>query len=210
MAAPGPPSNIQGSNGTTDQQGLDWDAPANDGGSPITGYQILIRYNNEGGEFTLNQNTGTDNTAWDRYGSMVPGIHRIRIRAWNDDGLGAIASYNNFNIIVDQDTPSAPTGLQVTGNFQSRTLTWNTPSDDGGTPISGYQIQRRRVGTTTWTTTNFDTGSTATTYIDSSTQTSGEFLYQVAGSGIRTGPETSPLPMGLTSAGMAHRLRHPD
>lgn len=50
------------------------------------------------------------------------------------------------------DIPSAPLGpFHVTGmNDTSFTLKWNSPENDGGTPITGYVIEKRETGKKAW------------------------------------------------------------
>ena len=49
------------------------------------------------------------------------------------------------------DTPSEPRNLTlVTVNRDSVILTWETPSSDGGSPLSGYCIERKERNSLLW------------------------------------------------------------
>src|SRR5690349_20464506 len=63
--------------------------------------------------------------------------------------------------------PQSPTGLTATAVSSSQiNLSWTAPSNNGGSAITGYKIERSTDGGTTWNTIASNTGSTATTYSD--------------------------------------------
>lgn len=50
------------------------------------------------------------------------------------------------------DVPGAPRNLQPTEvNKSSVTLTWEVPEQDGGSPVTGYIVERRQTTATRWT-----------------------------------------------------------
>ena len=57
----------------------------------------------------------------------------------------------------DKTPPSAPGNLTATPGFESVTLRWSAPTDNGGAPIDGYEVQVDG----TWV----STGSLATSYV---------------------------------------------
>ena len=56
--------------------------------------------------------------------------------------------------------PTSPTVTDVTGN--SMTLSWSPPSSDGGSPITGYIIEKQEPFSTRWTQVDKFTGTSGT------------------------------------------------
>ena len=55
-----------------------------------------------------------------------------------------------FEVIV-KDVPSVPRELKVTDiQKESIAITWQVPEDDGGSPITGYVIEKRDAKKNTW------------------------------------------------------------
>lgn len=75
--------------------------------------------------------------------------------------------------------PIAPTISTVTNSGNDITVSWTAPSDVGGTPITGYRIQRS-LDDVTWATIVADTLSTSTSYIDYGQAYGQTYYYRVA------------------------------
>ena len=131
---------------------LNWTAPSNPGGTPVNGYKIERRNGCTGSFASLVANTSNTNTAYSDMGLVNGTCYEYRIFAHNM--VGTSVTSNNAAATTLQNPipttispPSAPTGLTVTVlSNTALKLTWNQPSDLGGVPITGYQIQRN--GTT--------------------------------------------------------------
>lgn len=66
---------------------------------------------------------------------------------------------------VSSTRPNPPTGLIVTNySASSQILSFSGPGDNGGSPVTGYKIERESPVGGGWTTIVADTASTATTY----------------------------------------------
>ncbi|MXW60664.1 MAG: hypothetical protein F4Z58_12040 [Acidimicrobiaceae bacterium] len=124
---------------------LSWTAPADDGGSEITGYLISWR--------TGRQSTRTaelDDGAATSYtitGLRNSSVYSVTVRAKNAVGNGEAATVpagsNNALVTPTPTAPTAPRDLTVTPGNQMLTLRWKEPADDGGTTFTGYTIERR-------------------------------------------------------------------
>ena len=115
---------------------LTWTAPTNDGGSPITGYEITPFIGATGqtpidvGNVTTDDITGlTNGTAY-----------TFTVAAINSIGTGDPSGASNAVTPEPPTLPGAPTIGTATAGNASATLTWTAPSSDGGSPITGYEI----------------------------------------------------------------------
>ncbi|HYL67468.1 MAG TPA: fibronectin type III domain-containing protein [Nitrosopumilaceae archaeon] len=77
--------------------------------------------------------------------------------------------------------PSAPTGLKATDVSSSQiNLSWTAPSNNGGSAITGYKIERSVNGGTTWSTIQSNTANTSTIYSDTGLAASTTYVYRVS------------------------------
>src|SRR3972149_3177896 len=75
--------------------------------------------------------------------------------------------------------PDRPTNLQTIDVSPTRIdLFWNTPENNGGSPITGYKIQVR-TGSGDFVTLNENTGNTGTTYSHTGLTTGTQYIYHV-------------------------------
>ncbi|MEV4736847.1 MULTISPECIES: putative Ig domain-containing protein [unclassified Microbacterium] len=105
-------------------------------------------------------------------------------------------------------TPSAPTMLTAVPGAGSIDLTWTAPASDGGTPVTGYRIERAVGGV--FTVLISDTGTTATSFRDTAAVPGQAYDYRVtalnaAGSGDVSLTSAALLPVstpgGSTNVG---------
>ena len=118
---------------------LSWAAPASDGGSPVTGYDLYVGTTADfNGTTPLTKVAGTAVTVT----GLVNGTtYYFKVTAVNQVGEGPGAEAKTVPVTV----PEAPAGLAaVAGNGQV-TLSWAAPASDGGSPVTGYDLY---VGTT--------------------------------------------------------------
>ena len=122
---------------------LSWQAPADTGGSAITGYQIERSQGDGSGTFDIVVASHASTSYTDMDSSLLANTqYSYRVSAINDRGRGVaseIASATTLSAL-----PAAPTGLMAVASDSTIeiSLSWQAPADTGGSAITGYQIER--------------------------------------------------------------------
>ena len=178
LSTPSAPRNLSATVISSSQIDLIWNAPSNNGGTPITGYKIL-RDNSCTGTFVTVSDTTNSSTKYSDTGLVANTCYRYNIEAINAIGLGSIMTNNvtatTLSIPVQTHVPNSPTGLDVkTTSNTSLNLTWIAPPDNGESTITGYLIQRNG------TTIVVNTLSNKTSYTDAYLLPSHVQTYRVA------------------------------
>jgi len=108
---------------------LSWSAPASDGGSAITDYQI----SKDGGSNWVSASSNSGHT----FSGLTNGItYEFKVRAGNAIGVGAEATATATPVT----TPSEPRDFTAIPADGQVTLSWSVPESDGGSAITGYQV----------------------------------------------------------------------
>ena len=134
-----------------------WMAPADDGGSAITDYDVQCRVTGtDDWEDCVHEGGATFSviTADAEGTPLVQGeSYDVRVRAVNESGAGgwsAVAS--GRTVSTEPGRPAAPDiGPAQTDSETSLTITWTAPFD-GGSAITGYSIRVRQTDTSAWRT----------------------------------------------------------
>ena len=182
LTPPGPPTRLsvmpsllRGS----DELVLTWVAPADNGGSAITGYLIEWSAARVGPWFPLVQDTKSPARSYTDRG-LGPNTTRFyRVSARNSEGPGRPSN------VAQGTTRAAPPGppqnvyAEGTGPT-SILLAWDAPEDNGGAPITGYAIQRIGPNDNSWILHRSNTGTTATTFTDTGLEPATRYEYRVA------------------------------
>jgi hypothetical protein len=124
---------------------VNWTAPADDGGSPVTGYEVQVFVNNNTLVQTVAVNTPA--TSVTVTGLTNGTAYRFRVRARNAIGFGALSA---FSVAV---VPATAPGAAVIGTATSgaaggqvnATARWTPPANNGGAPITGYRVRALRM-----------------------------------------------------------------
>ncbi len=169
LGVPTPPLNLMATAGNT-QISLMWDKPTDDGGSPITGYNIYRRTSDGTEEFyaTTGKNSYTD--------TGLPNGESCfyRVSAVNNIGEGLKSAEVSATTL---DVPSVPLGLQASPSDGQITLDWSPPLSDGGAPITNYAIYR---GTSSDSEEVIDVIGNVLTYTDRGVNNGQAYHYRVS------------------------------
>ena len=155
---------------------LSWQAPEQDGGSPITGYEIY-RWSGSG-NWALVHTSTTTATAYSDIALLDDRWHWYYVRARNANGKGDPSQAIPIN--TNPHLPGPPQSLVIAETATGPRLSWLAPSSDGESPITGYKIWRIsdasiQVGWPLVTTTGV-----VLTYTDTATLSPGNYWYRVA------------------------------
>ena len=178
--APAPPTvTISGTTAT-----VTWMAPADDGGSALTGYLVQYRKKGAGGIWS---DTWTDHTY---SGAVCSGTASCSTTVTVDAGSTVsdyqfrVAATNSITTGSDQyssvGAPGAPTGVAATATAGGVSVTWTQPADIGTSAIVAADIRTR-------------TSSPQGTWSDPQTPA--------------TGPSTSPAAITGLTAGTAYDVQ---
>jgi Fibronectin type III domain len=130
---PGPPARLTATPGNTEVT-LSWAAPASDGGSPVTSYNV---YQGTTAEFTGRAPVAKVTAISHTVTGLVNGTtYFFQVTAVNPVGEGQASQVSAVPVTV----PGAPAGLTVTPGDTRVRLAWTAPASNGGTSISGYNV----------------------------------------------------------------------
>ncbi|KAK2918017.1 hypothetical protein Q8A73_004763 [Channa argus] len=132
---------------------VEWEPPAKDGGSPITGYHLERKEKNS--------------ILWTKLNKLViPGAHfktsgleegieyEFRVFAENIAGLSPSSRISECYVARDPcDPPGKPEAVVITR--ENVTLQWAKPRYDGGSAITGYVVEKKELPDGRWMKANF-------------------------------------------------------
>ena len=134
VGAPGAPSGLAATPGDG-KVTLSWTAPASDGGSPVTGYNVYYATSADFSGATKYA-AGTD-TAFVLAGLVNGTTYYFWVTAVNEAGEGRPSNEMPATPVA---VPGAPTGLTATPGDGKVTLSWTAPASDGGSAVIGYRV----------------------------------------------------------------------
>ena len=181
LSRPGVVQNLTATGTHTDTIKVDWDRPAETGGTQVTGYRVQARKDGEDTYRELRSGSVADTmTAFSHGGLQAGETWHYLVSAMNDAGIGPTKATTGTTKREGR-VPGAPTGLRATKDGANAIdLRWTAPTDTGTSAISGYKIQYSNDGTTGWTNLEVNTNSTSTSYTDSPLQPNTTRHYRVA------------------------------
>ena len=175
--APNPPQSLTATVYSATQVNLSWNPPTSNGGPPVTGYKI--DYKLDAGNFTVLISNTPYNT-YSHTGLQTGHIYTYRVFAINSVGIGNSSNIASATPTQVNTVPSSPTSLVAyPASPTSISLSWNPPSNIGGSPIIGYKIEYYN-GTSQFIVLVTNTGSAQTSYLHTGLVTGKSYTYRVS------------------------------
>ena len=193
------PLTLQKQSAARDSITIEWTAPADTGGSPITGYKV---YGNGGGANTAFSEIGTMDDlvlTFTHSGLSPPGeTFKYKVSAINAVDEGPRTSEVAIIAATVPIQPAAPT--RTSASLSSISVEWVAP-DDGGSSILSYVLQMNEgTGSSTFVdiATNVDPG--ATSYTKSALATGEDFKFKLIAINAVGPSDPSPESAAITAA----------
>ncbi len=172
---------------------LAWSTPSSNGGSSIAGYKVY-RGSVPSGEALLI--TVGNQTSYNDVAVAPRTSYYYKVTAYNTVGESI---FSNEASATTTPAPSSPRNLVAQGGSGQITLTWNVPSSNGGSPITGYTIYR---GSTSSSETLLSNTGNQTVYSDTSLNAGQTYYYEVtAVSAAGTGSFSNEATATTSSSG---------
>lgn len=129
-----------------------FDAPADNGGLPISGYRVQVATD-------PNFTTGVQTIDIRNRAALIRFFEEyteyyLRVFAINNAGIGEPTNAQNFTTIGRPEVPENSLTEAVDDNIE---ITWSLPLDDGGSPVTGYLVEYTTVEN------DYDAGTRITT-----------------------------------------------
>jgi len=193
---PGAPT-ITGTTPGNNQMRISIGAPASDGGTSITGYQVIT-----------NPAVGTDvNAGSNNPSHLVTGLsngvnYTFTVTATNAVGTGPASAPSGSS--TPGNVPSPPLSINATAGPNKAVVTFVTPVSNGGLPITGYRVasspalpgdsQDLQAGTTALSRTIINLNKTTTyTFTVYAVNAAGESVASISSNAVTT-PDTPSVP----------------
>ncbi|KAG1672466.1 Twitchin [Nymphon striatum] len=147
---PSPPQNVKGEDVEGDSLTLVWQPPKDDGGGEITNY--VVEKKEEGTKIWAKVSSFVVGTACRVRNLTIGKNYEFRVMAENQYGTSDPAMTEEPIRARHPFDPPGPPGVPrcVDSSVDSITLNWSKPRNDGGSPITGYIVEKRKVGEDKW------------------------------------------------------------
>ena len=134
-SVPGAPASLTATAGD-EEVALVWSAPADDDGTPVTGYEYRFAAGTTVPGDTPWQSAGL-NLEWTVTGLTNGQQYAFEVRARNRVGEGEARGA----LATPVGAPGALASLTATAGDEEVALVWSAPADDDGTPVTGYEYR---------------------------------------------------------------------
>ena len=143
---PASPTNLAISDAKPTTLSLSWTVPESDGGSPITGYIIekKDRLSNRWSKVTI---SSIQETTFKVTGLQEGTDYEFQVSAENKAGVGKPSDSVTLKI-QPPGAPDAPVVEKI--DDKAAFVTWSPPESTGGSPITGYILEKRDTAKDRW------------------------------------------------------------
>ena len=133
-AVPGAPTSVQAARGNA-KATVSWTPPAQTGGSDIESYTVTA----SPGGLSCSYLVATPEIDSCKVLDLTNGTsYTFSVVALND--IGTSPSSTSSSAVTPLTTPSAPIGIDAVPGASSADVSWETPSSNGGSSITSYQV----------------------------------------------------------------------
>jgi len=202
---PSAPQSLLATSGN-DSVSLSWSAPASNGGSPVTGYDVY-RGTSPGSESATPLATNISALSYTDASALNGTTYYYTVAAVN--AVGVSPHSIEASATPQASVPSAPSGLVASGGNGLVVLSWAPPASDGNSPITGYDVYR---GTSPGAEsgTPLATNVATTAFTDTSAVNGTTYYYKVAAvNAVGVSPqsgEASATPQAPSAAAFVRRV----
>ncbi|MDH3958742.1 MAG: fibronectin type III domain-containing protein [Actinomycetota bacterium] len=137
ITAPYPPDEVVATGGSG-RATVTWNPPADDGGSPIDGYQVEHSADDGVTWSPTVQEVGAGTTSTVITGLENGTAYVFRVAALSSAGVGGWSEPSEA--VTPQGKPKRPTVVSGLPGDRTVFVTWVPPADDGGSPVTGFLV----------------------------------------------------------------------
>jgi subtilase family serine protease len=172
---------------------LSWSAPSNNGGSPLTGYDVYQGASAGGENYNAPPAVTTSSTSVTVTGLTNGTRYYFTVKAANSVGPSAASNELSATPVATATVPGAPTNLvAATSSTKGVVLTWAAPSSNGGSAITSYTVYRGSSSGRETSYASLNCTSSSCTYNDTGARHAATYYYEVAAvNAVGTGPRSN-------------------
>jgi len=191
-----PPAKVEGKIefGDVTSKGVDlsWTPVKEDGGLPVTHY--IVERKEVGRKVWANVGKTKDGATCKFHGTGIPGKqYQYRVKAVNDASEGEESAPSDVIVLKEPfDPPAAVSGEigKIDSTDDSITISWEEVTEDHGSPIIGYVIEKRKKGSAVWVKCNEPEDCKRTEFKATKLQKGTEYEFRVMA--VNGGGESDP------------------
>ena len=179
---PGAPVITSSTSNQNQTSTVSWTAPSDNGGAPVSSYNLQYSTSSSGPWLPSTPYTVTATSTSYTFTGLTNGtLYYFQVAAVNISGVG---TYSAQITATPSTIPGAPVITSSTSNQnQTSTVSWTAPSNNGGAPVSSYNLQYSTSSSGPWlpsTPYNVTAATTSTSYTFTGLTNGTLYYFQVA------------------------------